>query len=67
MIYVKTSPVKHVNFVSYVSSGRSFTATDNEVLTEVEYQMRGSERYIRIEFIDKNGKIAWSNPVVYNT
>lgn len=65
-ISVSTSEVKVINFIANVSSGRSITAKGDEVLTQAEYQLRGSEKYIRVECFDGNGRGAWSNPVVFN-
>ena len=65
-ISVSTSEVKMINFIANVSSGSSFTAAGNGSLTEAEYKIRGSEKYIRVECFDKDGGGAWSNPVVFN-
>lgn len=65
-ISVSTSEVKVINFVANVSSGGSFTAMGDELLTEARYKMRGSEKYIRVECFDKDGKGAWSNTVLFN-
>ena len=65
-ISVSTSEVKVINFIANVSSGRSITAKGDEVLTQAEYQLRGSEKYIRVECFDGNGRGAWSNPVVFD-
>jgi hypothetical protein len=65
-ISVSTSEVKVINFIANVSSGESFTAMGNGLLTGAEYRIRGGERYIRVECFDKDGKTAWSNPVVFN-
>ena len=66
-ISVSTSEVKVINFVANVSSGESFTAMGNGSLTGAEYRIRGSERYIRVECFDKDGRTAWSNPVLLNS
>ena len=65
-ISVSTSEVKVINFIANASSGSSFTAMGNGSLTEAEYKIKGSEKYIRVECFDKNGGGAWSNPVVLN-
>ena len=62
-ISVSTSEVKTINFVADVSSGFSFTAMGDKLLTEAEYQVKGSEKYIRVECYDEYGKGAWSNTV----
>lgn len=66
-ISVSTSEVKVVNFIADVSRGESFTAMGDGSLTGAEYRIRGSERYIRVECFDKDGRAAWSNPVVLNS
>jgi len=33
--------------------------------SEAEYTINGSEKYIRVECFDVNGKTAWSNPIVF--
>jgi hypothetical protein len=64
-IHVSTSQVKVINFVMNVSRGRSFTAMGDSLLTEAEYKISGTEKYIRVECFDVNGKTAWSNPIVF--
>jgi hypothetical protein len=65
-IIVKTSPAKVINFIADASNGESFTALDRELISSAEYKLRGREKYVRIECIDKEGKIAWSNPIFIN-
>jgi len=65
MISVSTSEVKRINFVANVSSGESFTAMGDELLTNAQYRIRGSEKYVRVECFDKDGNTAWSNPVIF--
>ena len=65
-IKVKTSEVKVINFIMNVSSGQSHIAKDDKLLTEAEYALRGSERYVRVECFDKDGKTAWSNTIIFN-
>ena len=65
-IAVSTSEVKVINFIANVSNGESFTAMGDESLTGAEYRIKGHEKYIRVECFDKDGRTAWSNPVVFN-
>lgn len=65
-ISVSTSEVKTINFIANVSSGASFTTTGRGLLTEARYQIKGNEKYIRVECYDKDGGGAWSNPVILN-
>jgi len=61
-IYIKTSPVKHIDFVAEAWKGNRFSGK-RKLLREIEYKINGQEKYIRIEVTDKNGKKAWTNPV----
>lgn len=61
-VFVKSSPVKAIHFVSS-SRGRSFYAASDEVLTSARYMLKGNETYIRVECVDSNGKTAWTNPI----
>lgn len=65
-IIAKTSEVKVINFIVNVSAGESHTAMGDKLLTEAEYRIRGSERYVRVECFDKNCKTAWSNTIIFN-
>ena len=65
-ISVSTSEVKAINFVANASRGESFTAMGDGLITEAEYKIRGSEKYVRVECFDKDGLTAWSNPVIFN-
>jgi len=61
-ISVKCSAVKKINFVCDTHRGKSFQAED-EILTFAEHTLKGDEKYVRIECIDGEGNIAWSNPL----
>ena len=65
-ISVSTSEVKIIKFIANAHNGESFTAKEKGSLTEAEYRIRGSERYIRIECFDETGRTAWSNPLAAN-
>jgi hypothetical protein len=64
-ISVSTSKAKVINFVADSSSGESFTAQKDQLLTNVEYKLRGDERYLRIEVYDPEGRTAWTNPIFF--
>lgn len=64
--YVECSSVNHVNFMSgnAINGGFSYWGTPNEdSIRSAKFELRGNETYIRIECVDKYGKIAWSNPI----
>lgn len=66
VVYVECSPVNHVNFMSgnAINGGFSYWGEPKEdSITRAEFELRGNETYIRIECVDKYGKIAWSNPI----
>ena len=65
-IHVKTSPAKAINFVADRSLGRRFTAS-TEPITEATYKVRGREKYVRIEVEDWEGKMAWTNPIIFQS
>ena len=60
-ILVKTSAVKTIRFIERgVSLAPEIVGRK---ITNGEYQLRGDEKYVRIEAIDARGRIAWSNPI----
>ena len=61
-IYVNTSPVVTIDFICYGHRGIRFSGKSKN-LEEIEYEIRGEEKYIRIEITDKNHKKAWTNPI----
>jgi len=63
-VNVKTSPVNAITFVADRSLGERFTAYAKP-LTEATYKLRGEENYVRIEVEDREGRTAWTNPVIF--
>lgn len=63
--YVECSPVQRVHFIAgnLINAGATVLSKPNQELTRAEIQLKGNESYIRVECIDKSGKIAWSNPL----
>lgn len=61
-IYVKVPPSKYIDFIASGWKGSRFSGK-GKLLKEVEYKIKGNEKYIRIEITDKYGKKAWSNPI----
>ncbi len=72
-IYVKCSPCKTVSFIGNHQEGFVFHQKrlpskgdfDESPLTEVEYQLKGTEKYIRVEITDFEGRKAWSQPFFF--
>ncbi len=53
---------KCIHVISYPARGMAVYAGDGELLTDLRFPLKGSERYIRIECIDQAGNSAWTNP-----
>jgi len=64
-IFVATSPVKSVSFIAANGQGEKFTALKGGTLMEVEYKIKGYERYIRIQCIDIQARMAWTNAMFF--
>ena len=65
-IYFKCSPSQEIHIITYPTRGCSYYAADGENLTEVTYSLKGGEKYIRIECIDRDGHSAWTNPYFFD-
>jgi hypothetical protein len=63
-IRVTTSPAASVALVSQPTWGGRVSAQGDGPLTEAEFR-RPRCRYCRVEVTDPNGKIAWSNPILW--
>jgi hypothetical protein len=66
VISVSTSDVKVISFVADVSRGKRCAAMGDGLINKADYKLRGSEKYIRVECFDQDGRGAWSNPIVFN-
>lgn len=62
-VSVRCSPVREIHFVSDEPRGRTFIAEPGQSLTEARYQVKGTESYVRVEYVDHRGKVAWTNPL----
>lgn len=60
-VYVHASPVKTINFICDNAKGRRIWKEGEKELSEAEFELKGDEKYLRIECIDKNGETAWTN------
>lgn len=66
-VYVSCSDCREIHFISYPPRGQSQFAAEGETLTEGIYTRKGGEAYIRIECIDHAGRVAWTNPIFFDT
>ncbi len=62
-VYVECSPVKRIYFRTYFRHGYSRCRADGKSIDSADYELRGGEKYIRVECVDEKGGIAWSNPI----
>lgn len=65
-IVVKCEEAQAITFKSQRSRGKHLTATDGELLTEAEYIVPESAKYVRVEITTPDGKKAWSNPFFFD-
>lgn len=62
-IYVECSPVQRIYFATYFRHGYSRCNSSGKSIQSADYELRGTEKYVRVECVDQNGGIAWSNPI----
>lgn len=62
-LQIKCSPVKFIKFITHPNNGRALYNKDASPITSGEFKIEGTEQYIRVECIDFEGNIAWSNPI----
>lgn len=65
-VFVTCRPVHHINVIAggAVALGKTFWSADgHDSLTGARFALSGKERYVRIECVTRDGKIAWSNPL----
>lgn len=55
--------VNLIRFIGQAWRGRCIKSIKKDKFSYAEYKLVGDEKYIRIECLNKNGKIAWSNPI----
>jgi hypothetical protein len=65
-VVVRCSPAQAITFKAQRSRGRRIAAPPGKTLTEAEYLLTGSERYVRVEVTAPDGKKAWSNPFIFD-
>ncbi len=65
-VHVACQPVARVNFIAGGAIGLGcavFSEDGENTLLEASYALRGKERYVRIECVTKDGRVAFSNPL----
>jgi len=61
-IIVSAGRSRIINFITDSYKGESFTAPPGKTLEGAHYSIQGTEKYVRIECMDAEGRFAWSNP-----
>lgn len=61
-VSVHCSPAQRVSVMASRAAGKSFTASNGKLLTQLEHELTGSEGYVRIEVENTQGQQAWTNP-----
>ncbi len=67
VVYVSCEDVNKINFIcgGCVGDGISIMKQNpSDELNYAEYTLHGTETYVRVECIDKDGKAAWTNPII---
>ena len=65
-IIINCSNVNRINFITQKKRGFSSFMHDGSEIQSAEYQLKGWEKYIRIECIDNSGRTAWTNPIFFD-
>jgi hypothetical protein len=64
-LVVRCSPAQSITFKAQRSRGRHVLPPAGALLTEAEFPLTGSERYLRVEITAPDGSKAWSNPLFF--
>jgi len=65
-IAVSAMRSKIINFVADSYKGESFAAPHGKTIERAQYEIQGTEKYVRIECVDVEGRFAWSNPIYFD-
>ena len=61
---VRTLPCRTITFAGQDwNNSKCFTARGDDLLSTIDYERQGTEEYLRIECITKEGHRAWSSPL----
>ena len=63
MLKVECSPVKFIKFITHPFNGRTLYNKDASPIGSGAFRIDGQEGYVRVECVDFEGNVAWSNPV----
>ena len=63
-ITAETSPVAGISFISDTFYVRERVVESDGLITEGRYKIKKTDRVVRVEITDADGKKAWSNYIV---
>jgi hypothetical protein len=63
VVSVRCSPVVAINFIGHTQWGYQQRADPRQTITEAEYRLHPHAGYVRVECVDVNGHVAWTNPI----
>ena len=63
MLFMRFSPARSLRVVSWPGFGTAKTLRPGHTFTAFEWPVKESLRYFRVEVVDENGGVAWSQPV----
>ena len=66
-IIAQFSPSVSVVFKAKPCTGKHIRAEKDQFITEASYDLKGDEKYVRLEITAPDGKRAWSQPIVFRT
>lgn len=62
---IETSPVKRIIFYSNMRKCKNIFCEEDFEITKGEYLLNGEEFYVWAKIIDKDGNIAWTQPIYF--
>jgi len=63
VVSVHCSPCRSITFMAASPRGRRVAAPEGELLESAQYEIKGTETYVRVQVEDAEGRRAYANPV----
>jgi len=64
VVYVQTSPVEGISFVSKNGTGERWTAREGRKISRARFDLEDAERFVWVKCSDSRGRSAWTNPIL---
>ncbi|MFH1614902.1 MAG: CehA/McbA family metallohydrolase [Planctomycetota bacterium] len=61
---VRCTPAAEVHFICDRDRGFSYYTDGGEPITEAEFNLHETSKYVRVEVVDEKGNHAWTNPIL---